>query len=226
MALARIDWDSALLELKELWESEGISIKWKSESFLNRVIGLLLKPINPRYMSGVVTTIGSTVYWPKGRWDSSDPMRRFQTMAHEMQHVFDSRKHWLTFGPSYLMPQIFALLSLLSFGAFWDLSYLWSLLTLLLLIPGIPSPRESWELSAYLINYSVKVLQARGHLTREIDRLAKIFVSPSYYWMAGFSGDEYIKRVMLTTGDQVLNKESTGRKWLDRVVLIVRSHTH
>jgi hypothetical protein len=225
MALARIDWDSALLELKATWEREGVKIKWKHDSFLNMVIGLILKPFNPNYMSRVVTTIGSTVYWPKGRWDETSTQGRFRTMAHEMQHVLDSRKHWFVFGPSYLMPQIFAVFSLLAFGAFWDLNFLWSLLTLVFLIPGIPSPRESWELNAYLINYAVNVLQVQKHLPKETERLSKIFTGPTYYWMAGFNGGEYIRRIMLSTGDQVLNKEATGRFWLDSVVALVREHT-
>lgn len=62
-----------------------------------RFLGWLLKPINPRFMSHYVTTIGSTIYAPGGEVYNEG------LLNHELQHIADSKKYPVIYELSYLL---------------------------------------------------------------------------------------------------------------------------
>jgi hypothetical protein len=202
------------LRMKEL----GIRTVWKDKSRLNKLFAFFLKPFNPTYMANMVTTLGSTIYWPEERWEDSEPYRRFGTQAHEVKHVLDSRKYWYLYFWSYLVPQLLALPLFLAVLAFWNPAWLLCLAFALFLIPGITgdSPRAHWELRAYKISHVVLSLRV-GHADQPYaDRIAGIFTGPKYLWMAA-SGKRIRDELMATT-QAVLEGKETDDPWLNEVV--------
>lgn len=86
----------------------------KRDSRLMRLIGWLLKPINPNFMDKYVTTIGYTVYIGADRIATTSG---YKILRHEAVHIADYHKYGLWFSFSYLflpIPFFFTL------RAFWE----------------------------------------------------------------------------------------------------------
>jgi hypothetical protein len=81
----------------------------KSDSKLMRLIGWVLKPFNPNFMTHYVTTIGSTIYSP---WEVIDE----GLLQHELQHISDSKKFPVIYELSYLFIFPFGL----TLRSFWE----------------------------------------------------------------------------------------------------------
>lgn len=154
-----------------------IKIVPKSSSKLMKAIGWLfgITKISPEFMTNYITVIGDTVYYPDDMLNNPDSESMLRVIAHETMHVADSKRlSNPLFSFLYLFPQSLAVLSLLSFLAFWKLSFLWCLLFLLCLAP-IPAPfRYLFELRAYRVN----VLFAR-----KADKLTDEEMVTYYKWI-------------------------------------------
>lgn len=74
----------------------------KKDSRLVRLIGLLLRPFNPKFMEEYTTVIGSTIYLPN-RWDSFSKKKQIIILAHENVHIEQYREHGLWFLLSYAL---------------------------------------------------------------------------------------------------------------------------
>lgn len=98
------DWRSEMVEGKDYF------IKKKSESWLMRTLGKILF-FNKQFMTGYFTTIGSTIYIPDG-WDSVPG----ETLAHELQHIKDSKALPVIYELSYLL----CLPALFTMRSFWE----------------------------------------------------------------------------------------------------------
>lgn len=131
-----------------LKHNPSASVRVKDDSPLMKAIAFILKPVNPKFLSLYITTIGSTIYIPK-IFETLNDYEMLEILVHETQHVIDYTKNRAFFVCSYLFPQCLALLSILSLGAFanpWMLLWLLALLTL----APIPAPwRYKWELNGY-----------------------------------------------------------------------------
>lgn len=130
----------------------SLSVMPKSSSKLIKAIGWLFSvtKISPEFMTRYITTIGDVAYFPDEMLSKPDAESMLRVIVHESVHLFDSKR---LSGPLfkflYLFPQSLAPLALLSFLAFWKLSFIWCLLFLLCLAP-IPAPFRYWfELRAY-----------------------------------------------------------------------------
>lgn len=73
----------------------SVTIKNKEDSTLMKVIAFFISPFCPRFMTDYVTTIGTTIYAPKGEIQE-------HTRLHEMVHVADYEKYGILFSLSYL----------------------------------------------------------------------------------------------------------------------------
>jgi hypothetical protein len=164
----------------------GFRIAFKDESVLHKLIGVLLCPFNPSYMTSFTTTIGKVVYFPSRDAFESDLIRSFSTLAHEFIHAWDYEHHRLWFVVSYLMPQLFfAPLVVLAL-----LGLLWSKVSLLLLIPALvsmaPWPshwRAHWEKRGYAMTLACSKW-ARGSISEsQKESIAENFYGPNYYFM-------------------------------------------
>lgn len=123
----------------------------KQSSKLMKFLNFFVRIFNKSFMTGYVTTIGSTIYVPDGFFDR-DPAWSLRTIAHEVIHVRQKKRYpfflyELFYGfPQILFPVAFICLWL-SFG-FW-----WSLPSLILLAPLPAYGRLKLEIQAYRTNY-------------------------------------------------------------------------
>lgn len=132
------------------------SNKTKDQSFLFKIIGPIVSVFNKTFLTGYVTTIGNTVYWPDEKTMKTD--WAWKVLAHEVVHVFDNKRQPILFPIKYLFPQILALLSLGALGAFWNLWCLLFLIFLLALLP-LPAPGRTWaEMRGYTMTAAVEEL--------------------------------------------------------------------
>lgn len=104
-----------LLEVELRRSVPDFQVKFKDESWVQRVIGVVIYPINPKYMTSFLTTFGSTVYFPSRDHFLADPETTLIALSHEFVHISDSKKDPL-FRLKYVFPQAFALLPLILYG--------------------------------------------------------------------------------------------------------------
>ena len=107
-----------LLEFESLLRERipEFRVSYKNQSWLHKVLGFFLKPVNPGYMTDFVTTLGSNVAFPSKEHYLSKPQGSFNVLAHEFVHACDHKKSPVWFTLSYLFPQLLGLLPLLVFG--------------------------------------------------------------------------------------------------------------
>jgi len=157
----------------------GLTVKFKNECWEMKALGQLLF-FNPKFMTGFVTVIGKSVYFPSRQW-----LEQSQTvghvLCHELVHIGDEvRIGSLLFKLSYLFPQWLALFALLAF-----LVGPWALMFLIFLLP-LPAPfRAFWELRGYAMTDAV--LFQNAHRFTLKSWLLDQFTSGSYYFMWPFS---------------------------------------
>ncbi len=164
-----------------LEQSHGIRVRFKDQSRLMRFIGRVMF-FNRLFMTHYTTTIGKTVYFPRGE-------DNWLTLAHEAVHALDYERRPVRFTLGYLMPQLLGVLGLLSLvGALWCT---WSLLgaVLLLALAPWPSPwRLARERRGYQVTIAADILRERstamvrspGYLRWLADHT---YSGPSYYYM-------------------------------------------
>ncbi len=68
----------------------GVTVRYKDQSLFMRLLGKLLF-FTPAFMTEYTTTIRSTVYFPSEAWANQSPLGAAMVLAHELQHVQDSR---------------------------------------------------------------------------------------------------------------------------------------
>lgn len=167
-------------------ESLGVKNVMKDESRLMRLIGWVLF-FNRAFMTGFITTIGQTIYWPRETWESDRTV--WQVLPHEFMHAMDFRRLGLLVTAFiYLFPQVLGfLIPLSALGAFYDLNFLWGLLGLVLLAPFPAYGRKYIEMRGYVMTLATEVW-ADPNLKREEAPLwiTRHFTGWNYYLMWPF----------------------------------------
>ena len=148
----------------------------------------LIVPEN-RGKAGKVTIEIVKMVIDKAKLMKSEGIGVIPLLAHEAQHVYDSKK--LTSGPyalAYLFPQILGALSLLALLAIW-FSSLWllALLSLLFFAP-IPAPGRMWiERRGYLMSLvGIHWAYSASAASSAIGNVLANFDSGNYYYMWPF----------------------------------------
>jgi hypothetical protein len=95
----------------------GFEIRYKDQSFIQKVIGFLMYPWNREYMTRYTTTLAPFIYFPSKEAYESLPRSSLSLVAHEMVHMFDTSKHPIWFRLSYALPQAASLLPLALYAA-------------------------------------------------------------------------------------------------------------
>jgi hypothetical protein len=90
----------------------GFEVRYKDESYLMAILGVLAAPFNRDFATRYTTTWGKRVYFPSREFYRVDPSRSFRILAHEFVHLWDSQEHWY-FKLSYMMPQLLVLVPIL-----------------------------------------------------------------------------------------------------------------
>lgn len=141
-------------------EFKDFKVVPKSESRVMRLIDFVLKVITfgqmKIFMTGFITTLGTTVYVPKS-WDETNEILRVITLRHERIHMRQARK--------YTRP-------LFSF-------------MYLFLLPSVWTFRAKFEMEAYEETMrSLSKFCGHGTLNDELKAsMVKHFTSAEYFWM-------------------------------------------
>jgi hypothetical protein len=177
------------MDHKELYEalqqSERVTVKYKDESLLMRLIGKLMF-YNPGFSTHVITTIGETVYFPSRSFVEDSYQESWMSLAHELVHVEDYRKNKVLFMLGYAMPQLLSLLALLA-PVLWSW---WPLLALVFLAP-LPAPwRRDTELRGYAMSMAVWYWQTKKGIPQALKaNIAGFLTGPDYYFTWPFKKD-------------------------------------
>jgi hypothetical protein len=169
---------------EDLARSEGVTVRYKNESWLMKLIGALMF-FNRDFMRGFVTTIGETVYFPTREGVANNYHHSWSVLAHECVHANDYRENKALFMLGYVMPQGLALLALLA-PVLWSW---WPLLALVCLLP-LPAPwRKESEMRGYAMSMAVIFWYGRSGIPQaEKARIAESFTGSEYYFSWPFKG--------------------------------------
>lgn len=159
-------------------------VAFKNKSLFMKLLSYVLF-FNKEFMTRYITTIGYTVYVPTEEEYTANPDKYLHILTHEFVHMMDYKKFNLLFSLSYLLPQLLAVFSLLSFIAIHH-SLLW-LFSLSFLVFATPLPaffRSHWELRGYTMSAAFDYWQSNySHPpTDYLDR----FTDSGYYFMWPF----------------------------------------
>lgn len=165
-------------------EIPGFGVKFKSESWTSKLLGVLAWPFNRKYMTNYTTTRYPKVYFPSRVYVTSSYRRAWKILAHEWVHLSDRKHHGPLFNVFYLAPQIFAILALPALLAVWFSNW-WMVFALaLVFIAPLPAPgRRHFEMRAYTMSMAVNYWRY-GYirpLTRK--NIVDQFTGPAYYYM-------------------------------------------
>ena len=201
----------------------GFQIKFKDESALMKLIGFILF-FNKVFMTGFVTTIGYTVYWPSRTGLEQSGLSSLITLAHEYRHAKDANKITrVLFGMLYLLPLLLAIpgilatLILIPLLLFSVVSWSWLMLPLMLTsLLAAPLPayfRMKYEvngstMSLFMIN---ELLKERGlskvdrtkSLSASAEKYNENFTGPNYYYMWPFG----VEKRLSEAADKILSGE-------------------
>ena len=184
----------------------NLKILFKDESKFMKLIGFILF-FNKQFMTKYITTIGTNVYYPSRDRLNADPIGSMLVLAHEYQHIRDSKNTKL-YSLLYLLPQILALLVI---PMFFIIGW-WALLFLLFLAPLPAYFRKNIELRGYQISLFATneilmerewlEIQRKNHLARMADHINRsAFKGPAYYFMWPFG----VQKTLDETVDKVIS---------------------
>jgi hypothetical protein len=103
----------------------GFQIKFKNRSLLMKLLGALLWPFNQKFMTGYVTTLKWSVYFPSEKSIQDNPENAVAILMHEFIHMWDRKQRGVWFSIEYLSPQIWAIVPFAGLAVFGVLLPLW-----------------------------------------------------------------------------------------------------
>lgn len=179
--------------ITELEKHHPVKVAYKDESWLMHFLFFFARLFNPNFMKYYVTTFGNTMYYPNKAYIEVNHERAISIAAHEYVHMMQQKQYgwWYLF--SYALPQILALLSLLTIPLVF-VSW-WGLLPLLFLVFLLPLPaywRMKWEKEAYVMSLFVQFYFARKK-TNYIGQIVDYLKDQSVRMSLQFSGWSYYK---------------------------------
>lgn len=192
-------------------------VKFKDQSWFMKFLNFFMQIFNKNFMTGYITTIGNTVYFPSEEFIKENEEMAMMVLAHEIVHVsqFENRGGFL-FSVMYLFPQCLAALALCAiFAVFW-LPMLWFLVFLVFLAP-IPAPwRTRFEVEGYTMSLfmTALVLKCMGftpeRIKEELVKQAswidsKNFKSSNYWFMWPFGLDNVFEKKINDIGSGVIS---------------------
>jgi len=145
----------------------GVKLVRKSDSWLMRAIGFVLRPIVPAFMTRFWTTIGETNYTPTVYDDNSDwgtptwQARHADVIDHERVHIMQKRRFTMPLfvlmylGPSAFLAPATLILAIMSVWLPTGIASLVGLVASVVLAPlsiGLAWGRWRIEREAYLVN--------------------------------------------------------------------------
>jgi len=164
----------------------------KETSRLMQAIGWVLAflKINTLFMARYITTLGSTIYFPKELIKSLNPKQFMEVIIHESVHALDDERYNLFYKPTYL-PELFFGLPLLIASVICLIlkSYVAFIVCFILaLIAILPVPkfgRYHWEMRAFSVSLFIASLEnLEQNQINQIKNWIEANLSNSNYYFA------------------------------------------
>jgi len=95
----------------------GFRVAFKDASFVQRLLGFVMRPFNHRYMTDFTSTFYPVVWFPTQERYESNPRNSFVVLAHEYVHLVDTSKRPIWFRVSYVMPQALGVIPFIVYQA-------------------------------------------------------------------------------------------------------------
>lgn len=197
----------------EMHKRYDFDIKYKNESLLMKLIGLILF-FNPGFMTDFISTIGKTIYFPNKEFVEKNQQAAITTLAHEIVHVQQCKKYGkILFSLLYLFPQSLALLVLLT-----PISYLF-LVFLVCLVP-LPAPwrakfeEEGYTMSLFMVNEELKTFQNTKDTIHDVlvsmaQKTDDVFFKGSAYWYMWPFGTKLKDKITDIENDVIVDTDET-----------------
>ena len=153
--MRKISWaDVDALEASLRREIRGFRVVYKDENRIQRILGIMLLPINRVYLTHYTTVMFGRVYFPSRQaYLALGPEGVYQTLRHEAVHLRDMQRYPIFFHFTYLF--------------------------VLPLGPGQTSLRAWWEWRAYLETLRVEA-EIRGDISDALlNRIERHFTGPN-----------------------------------------------
>jgi hypothetical protein len=132
----------------------GLRIVHKQDVAWMRMLGVLLRPINPSFSTRYTTVLGHTIYLPDGPRPDRD--RLATTLGHELVHMLDMAEHGFSFYATYLTAPV-------PVGRTW---------------------RAHWERRGYAVDLLIAQETGGAQAVDRLHHwLAELFASSAYGWM-------------------------------------------
>lgn len=133
----------------------NFEVRFKDESVVQKILGFLLTPFNPAYMTEFTTTFYPRVFFPSRKFVTDNADSAWRVLAHEYVHLCDNRDSPLGFRIRYLLPQLLGVFAVFAFLAFWT-PWAWLFLVFtIFLAPWPSSGRSEIELRGYTMSMAV-----------------------------------------------------------------------
>lgn len=176
----------------------GFSVAYKNESWVSKLLGVLVYVFNPKYMTSITTTRYPKVYFPSRKYVEENYRKAWKILAHEYVHLFDRKRWGMKFNVRYFSPQIFSLLSLSAIATVWVGKWgLLGLIPLLCLAPWPSHGRMRIEMRGYAMSMALNQWRYGGVQADMITWVVGHFTGWAYYRMWPFK-DDVLSRVINT----------------------------
>lgn len=121
----------------------SFKLAYKDTTWWMKVLGFFSAPFNPTFMTGYITTLGNTVYFPSQSYYEGSPKSSFSVLAHEYVHLKDSAKYPILYQLSYALPQCLSPLVLLAYMVGFHMAWLPVLILALGVVLGCWASQKS-----------------------------------------------------------------------------------
>jgi len=166
----------------------GFQLAWKDQSSFQKLLGAIMKPFNPNFMTSYTTTFYPKVFFPTKERYEGNPDSSFTTLAHERVHLLDTKASPLWFRLSYVYPQVLSVPLLLAGGVLAFFFGWWSLIAfglgLACLAPWPAPGRVHWEQRGYAMTMAVTFWLTGDIPFARKDSIRKQFLTMAYFKMA------------------------------------------
>lgn len=175
----------------------NMEIRYKTDSTLMKVLGVLMWLFNRHFMTRYVTTLYPHVYFPSREFVEEHPWRATKILAHEFVHLWDRKRVGPWFSFRYALPQLLFVVPLLTLivCSFITIPHktLWLILlgsqTVMFLLPWPSTGRRNIEIRGYAMSLGVNYWAYGGLTQHSKDWVASQFTGWAYYKMWPFKGD-------------------------------------
>ena len=174
------DIDRLLAELKR--DIPNLDVCFKTDSRLQQLIGRLVAPFNPHYLTKYTTVMGGKIWLPSRQFmQEKEVTWLYALIRHEAVHLRDMKKYPILFQVSYL-----------------------------LFLPMGLTMRALWEWRAYKVSIQTE-FELKGDISDEyIEYVAEQFAGPAYLYMWPFRG--HIRRKVQQEKERLVRRAALRRK--------------